>query len=195
MNSSLLYYKGYELRRHWPALDRWFQGLDGRSTYRGTRSDHHTHAHDLPPQMGGCYSNRSQQAAQWSQRIDQGPWQGLSDASESDQVGAAAEALGRVLRHRAVLLQQHKGLDEFSLRCALTRLMKGTLCQPTAGAERGLRSLRDRISVPRDMGVHAARLLRQALEDTASLRGPGQGPPIPVRHRRDQDPAPFLKCR
>ena len=195
MNSSLLYYKGYELRRHWPALDRWFQGLDGRSTYRGTRSDHHTHAHDLPPQMGGCYSNRSQQAAQWSQRIDQGPWQGLSDASESDQVGAAAEALGRVLRHRAVLLQQHKGLDEFSLRCALTRLMKGTPCQPTAGAERGLRSLRDRISVPRDMGVHAARLLRQALEDTASLRGPGQGPPIPVRHRRDQDPAPFLKCR
>ena len=195
MNSSLLYYKGYELRRHWPALDRWFQGLDGRSTYRGTRSDHHTHAHDLPPQMGGCYSNRSELAAQWSKRIDQGPWQGLSDASESDQVGAAAEALGRVLRHRSVLLQQHKGLDEFSLRCALTRLMQGTACQPTAGAERGLRSLRDRISVPRDMGVHAARLLRQALEDTASLRGPAQGPPIPVRHRRDQDPAPFLKCR
>ena len=195
MNSSLLYYKGYELRGHWPALDRWFQGLDGRSTYRGTRSDHHTHAHDLPPQMGGCYSNRSVQAAQWSQRIDQGPWQGLSDASEAEQSGAAAEALGRVLRHRAVLLQQHKGLDDFSLRCALSRLMQGTACQPTAGAERGLRSLRDRISVPRDMGVHAARLLRQALEDIASLQGPGQGPPIPVRHRRDQDPAPFLKCR
>ncbi|MEK9632112.1 MAG: glutathione S-transferase, partial [Synechococcus sp.] len=166
-----------------------------RSTYRGTRSDHHTHAQDLPPQMGGCYSNRSVQAAQWSQRIDQGPWQGLSDASEAEQSGAAAEALGRVLRHRAVLLQQHKGLDDFSLRCALSRLMQGTACQPTAGAERGLRSLRDRISVPRDMGVHAARLLRQALEDIASLQGPGQGPPIPVRHRRDQDPAPFLKCR
>ena len=94
-----------------------------------------------------------------------------------------------------MLLQQHKGLDDFSLRCALSRLMQGTACLPTAGAERGLRSLRDRISVPRDMRVHAARLLRQALEDIASLQGPGQGPPIPVRHRRDQDPAPFLKCR
>ena len=195
MNSSLLYYKGYELRRHWPALDRWFKALDERSTYRGTRSDHHTHAHDLPPQMGGCYSSRTQQAQRWAERIDQGPWTGLSDASEADQSDAAAEALGRVLKHRAVLLEQHKGLDELSLRCALSRLMQGSLCQPPPGAERGLRSLRDRISVPRDMGVHAARLLRQALEDTASLVGPAQGPPIPVRHRRDQDPAPFLKCR
>ena len=195
MNSSLLYYKGYELRRHWPALDRWFKALDERSTYRGTRSDHHTHAHDLPPQMGGCYSSRTQQAQRWAERIDQGPWTGLSDASEADQSDAAAEALGRVLKHRAVLLEQHKGLDELSLRCALSRLMQGSLCQPPPGAERGLRSLRDRISVPRDMGVHAARLLRQALEDTASLVGPAPGPPIPVRHRRDQDPAPFLKCR
>ena len=195
MNSSLLYYKGYELRRHWPALDRWFKALDERSTYRGTRSDHHTHAHDLPPQMGGCYSSRTQQAQRWAERIDQGPWTGLSDASEADQSDAAAEALGRVLKHRAVLLEQHKGLDELSLRCSLSRLMQGSFCQPRPGAERGLRSLRDRISVPRDMGVHAARLLRQALEDTASLVGPAQGPPIPVRHRRDQDPAPFLKCR
>ena len=195
MNSSLLYYKGYELRRHWPALDRWFQALDERSTYRGTRSDHHTHAHDLPPQMGGCYSSRTQEAQRWAERIDQGPWTGLSDASAAHQPDAAAEALGRVLKHRGVLLEQHKGLDELSLRCALSCLMQGSLCQPRPGAERGLRSLRDRISVPRDMGVHAARLLRQALEDTASLVGPAQGPPIPVRHRRDQDPVPFLKCR
>ncbi|WP_288917655.1 glutathione S-transferase family protein, partial [uncultured Synechococcus sp.] len=36
MNSSLLYYKGYELRKRWPAIDRWFTGLEQRSTYCGT---------------------------------------------------------------------------------------------------------------------------------------------------------------
>ena len=195
MNSSLLYYKGYNLRQRWPALDRWFKALDGRSTYRGTRSDHHTHAHDLPPQMGGCYSNRSAAAKQWSQRIDAGPWQGLSDASEIEDPGAAAEALARVLRHREVLALKHAGLSELALRCALTRLIQGRLCQPPAGSERGLRSLRDRICVPRDMGIHAARALRQALEDTAALAGEAQGPPLPVRHRRDQDPKPFLTRR
>ena len=195
MNSSLLYYKGYELRQEWPAVDRWFAALDGRSTYRGTRSDHHTHAHDLPPQMGGCYSNRSDSARRWSERIDQGPWQGLSDSTDQEApADAAAEALDRVLSHRTVLQKQHH-VDDEAFRCALTRMISGRSCQPARGTERGLRSLRDRISVPRDMGVHAARLLRQALEDTAALAGEGQGPPIPVRHRRDQDPAPFLRRR
>jgi glutathione S-transferase len=195
MNSSLLYYKGYELRQQWPALDRWFAALDQRSTYRGTRSDHHTHAHDLPPQMGGCYSNRTAAAQHWAKRIDQGPWQGLSDCTDQTVPdGAAAEALARVLRHWPVLQQQHQ-LDEQAMRCVLTRLMNGRTCQPPRGSERSLRSLRDRISVPRDMGVHAARLLRQALEETAALAGEAQGPAIPMRHRRDQDPAPFLRRR
>ena len=195
MNSSLLYYKGYDLRSQWPALHRWFQALDGRTTYRGTRSDHHTHAHDLPPQMGGCYSNRSSEARQWAHRIDAGPWDGLSDASETDDPHAASEALARVLLHREVLYTRHSGLTDDALRCALTRMVQGVPCQPPAGSDRGLRSLRDRISVPRDMGVHAARALRQALEDTAALAGDAQGPPLTVRHRRDQDPQPFLKRR
>ena len=99
-----------------------------------------------------------------------------------------------MLRHWPVLQQQHH-LDEQAMRCVLTRLMKGRTCQPPRGSERSLRSLRDRISVPRDMGVHAARLLRQALEETAALAGEAQGPAIPMRHRRDQDPAPFLRRR
>jgi glutathione S-transferase len=60
-----------------------------------------------------------------------------------------------------------------------------------------LRYLRDRISVPRDMPLHAARRLRQALEHTATLdpeTPDGQGPSIPRRHRRDQDPHPFLEA-
>ncbi|HEY9826183.1 MAG TPA: glutathione S-transferase, partial [Stenomitos sp.] len=55
-----------------------------------------------------------------------------------------------------------------------------------------LRYLRDRISVPRDMSIYAAKRLREALEATAALAGDRQGPPIPVRHRRDQDPANFV---
>jgi glutathione S-transferase len=57
MNASLAYYKGYLLREQHPAIDRWFRALEQRSTYLGTQSDFHTHAHDLPPQMGGCHAN------------------------------------------------------------------------------------------------------------------------------------------
>lgn len=63
---------------------------------------------------------------------------------------------------------------------------------PPAGSAAGLRYLRDRISVPRDMSLHAARRLRRALEATAALAGPEQGPAIALGNRRDQDPRPFL---
>ncbi|PNH08687.1 hypothetical protein TSOC_004726 [Tetrabaena socialis] len=33
---------------------RWFAAMEQRPTYMGTRSDYYTHAHDLPPQLGGC---------------------------------------------------------------------------------------------------------------------------------------------
>lgn len=53
MNASLFYYKGYTLRNNsqHPNVCAWFHAIESRSTYRGTQSDFHTHAHDLPPQM------------------------------------------------------------------------------------------------------------------------------------------------
>ena len=63
---------------------------------------------------------------------------------------------------------------------------------PARGSALALRYLRDRISVPRDMPLPAARLLRQALERTAAMDGPDQPPPLPTRDRFDQDPAPFV---
>jgi glutathione S-transferase len=43
------------------------------------------------------------------------------------------------------------------------------------------------------MSLFAAKRLREALEKTASLVGDEQGQPIPIKHRRDQDPAYFVR--
>jgi glutathione S-transferase len=146
-------------------------------------------------------------------RIDAGPWPDESDdhqpsalieTRQREPATAAAEALARILRHRERLLALNpegaprgaaaaERLD-LALRCALTLLMQPEAAplHPPAGSAAGLRYLRDRISVPRDLSLHAARRLRRALETTAALAGPEQGPPIALRDRRDQDPRPFL---
>jgi glutathione S-transferase len=222
MNASLAYYKGVVLRQEHPAIHRWLAALEERPTYLGTQSDFQTHAHDLPPQMGGCYANGLEFQRALAARIDQGPWPinapnpGLSqqesggldpETTQPEPGDSALLALARVLKHRETLLERNplpRELFEPALRCALTTLVagqeaaRGEGCFPTppAGSAPGLRYLRDRISVPRDMPLHAARRLRQALEAT-SRRDPadpwGQGAPIPLHHRRDQDPRPFLR--
>jgi glutathione S-transferase len=78
-----------------------------------------------------------------------------------------------------------------ALRCALTGLVTGELVKPPAGGDVALRYIRDRVNVPRDMSLHAARRMRTTLEATAALAGNGEGPPIPIRHRRDQNPVEF----
>ncbi len=194
MNASLYYYKGYSLREENPRLGAWFDGLESRSTYRGTQSDFHTHAHDLPPQMGGCYDNADPQTAINQARVDTGPWLGLPDVAYPEPETSRLEALHRVLKHRANLIRVNPADDalfEPALRAALTYLITGEACLPPEGADLGLRYLRDRISVPRDMSIYAAKRLRAALETTAALVGDQPGPAIPVRHRRDQDPANF----
>jgi glutathione S-transferase len=207
MNASLAYYKGYLLREHHPAIDRWFQALEQRATYLGTQSDFHTHAHDLPPQMGGCYANGSPLQKTLAGRIDHGPCPIQTspsfdpETSQAEPLDAASIALLRVLKHRHTLCARNPlpaSEMEEALRCALTLLVKGTECVPPGGSAPGLRYLRDRISVPRDMPLHSARLLRRALERTACLdpvNPEASGPPIPVRHRRDQDPSAFLTAQ
>ncbi|MEL6247359.1 MAG: glutathione S-transferase family protein [Cyanobacteria bacterium J06648_16] len=194
MNASLYYYKGYSMREENPRLSDWFDGLERRPTYRGTQSDFHTHVHDLPPQMGGCYENNNPQTKINQQRVDQGPWQGLPDARYPEPENAKEEALYRVLKHRDNLMRANpaeRAMIDEALRCALTHMMTGEWCQPPAGADVALRYVRDRVNVPRDMTFYPARHLRRALEDTAALVGDRQGPPIPVRHRYDQNPAEF----
>jgi glutathione S-transferase len=196
MNASLYYYKGYNLREATPQLNAWFAAMETRSTYRGTQSDFHTHAHDLPPQMGGCWSNETPQALQCQAKVDQGPWQGLTDVVYPEPETSRQEALQRVLKHRVNIIRVNPAADQLmdtALRCALTTLITGKTCPPPAGADTALRYLRDRISVPRDMSIYAAKQLRTALEATAALAGNAQGETIPLRHRRDQDPSNFGK--
>jgi glutathione S-transferase len=194
MNASLFYYKGYSLREENPQLSAWFDGMESRLTYRGTQSDFHTHAHDLPPQMGGCWENGSPQMLLNKKRVDEGPWLGLPDVTYTEPETSRAEAVQRVVKHRNNIMRVNplSGYDE-ALRCALTHLIKGEVCIPPTGSDVALRYLRDRISVPRDMSIYAAKRLRESLEFTASLVGKGQGTPIPVQHRRDQDPANFTR--
>lgn len=194
MNASLFYYKGYALRQVNPCLAAWFEALETRSTYRGTQSDFHTHVHDLPPQMGGCWPNNETQTLDCQRQVDYGPWLGLPDVGYPDPSTSRAEALHRVLRHRHTLIQVNpvdNSIVEQALRCALTHLMTGQTCPPPPQSDLALRYLRDRISVPRDMSIYAAKRLRESLEITAALAGDRQGPPIPYQHRRDQDPRPF----
>jgi glutathione S-transferase len=207
MNASLAYYKGYLLRQRHGAIDRWFRALEQRSAYLGSQSDFHTHAHDLPPQMGGCYANGSDAQRALAARIDHGPWPIPSadgadpETSASEPGDAAAVALARVLRHRRPLLNRYgQGEERFAiaLRAALTTLIGRRPIAPPAGSAMELRSLAQRVSVPRDMPLHAARRLREALEHTARLDplDPGAAPaPLPLHHRRDQDPRPFLEGR
>lgn len=194
MNASLYYYKGYDLRTTNPGFSAWFDAMETRSTYRGTQGDFHTHAHDLPPQMGGCYSNDQPQAQANQLRVDQGPWLGLPDVTYPEPETARSEALHRVLKHRDNLVRVNPAADgviDAALRCALTRMMTGEVCVPPPGADVALRYLRDRVNVPRDMSIYAAKRLREALEETAALVGNRQGPPIPISHRRDQNPLDF----
>jgi glutathione S-transferase len=198
MLASLYYYKGFNIKEASPGLAKWFSALETRDTYRGTQSDAHTHCHDLPPQMGGCYENGEQAQQRSKANVDEGPWDFLPDCSFQQPEEAVEEALARTLKHRENLIAANcvkdKGKVDEALRCALTSLVSepGNGCS-VADKEMAvaLMYIRDRINVPRDMSIWSARKMRAALTATAAAAGPVNAPPIPFEDRYDQSPIPF----
>jgi len=196
MNASLTYYKGFNLRSNYRHLDNWLTLFEGESAYRGTQGDFHTHSHDLPPQMGGCYKERSPQQITFSELIDTGEGLGNYELNKNyDSKYFAKIALKRVIKHKDNLLKVNpydkESFDE-SLRSALTHMITGEVRIPNKLSGISLRYLKNRISVPRDMPIISARLLRQSLNKIESLSDNKKIDRIPLRHRFDQDPINFI---
>ena len=194
MNASLYYYKGYSMREENPRFSAWFDAMETRPTYRGTQSDFHTHVHDLPPQMGGCWENGEPQMLINKARVNNGPWFGLPDVGYPEPENSREEALQNIIKHQTNITRVNPADDKLfdeALRCALTHMMTGKECVPPPNSDVGLRYLRDRINVPRDMSIYAAKHFRKSLEKTAALAGNEQPEPLPTRHRRDQNPLNF----
>jgi len=196
MNASLFYYKGFLLRdpQKFPNISKWFDALETRETYRGTQSDFHTHVNDLPPQMGGCYESGDDYQLQCKTRVDSCTDFQLPECKLSEPENSKEIALQRVLRHREAIVKvnpvkEKENIDK-ALRATLTYMMTNEEIENIPnGSEVGLRYIKERINIPRDMPIWSARRLREAL--VASNVGPCQGPSIPTSHRKDQDPKYF----
>ena len=71
-------------------------------------------------------------------------------------------------------------------------MITGEIKVPEKLSGKSLRYLKNRISVPRDMPIISARLLRQSLNKIELLSGICEREKIPIRHRYDQDPINFI---
>ncbi|MBO8243432.1 glutathione S-transferase [Prochlorococcus marinus XMU1411] len=196
MNASLTYYKGFNLRSNYQYVDKWLTLFEGKSAYRGTQGDFHTHSHDLPPQMGGCYKESNDEQIDFSNSIDSGEGLGNFEFNQKyDSKFYAAFALNRVIKHKDSLIKVNpydNGYFEESLRSALTHMVTGEVSIPVNISGKSLRYLKNRISVPRDMPIISARLLRKSLNKIELLSNNNEIDKIPLNHRYDQDPRNFI---
>jgi glutathione S-transferase len=70
--------------------------------------------------------------------VDNGPWIGLPDVAYPEPENSRAEALIRVILHRANIIRVNPADDELfeiALRCALTWMMTGVVCVPPTGSD------------------------------------------------------------
>ena len=127
-------------------IDCLFCAFELRSTYLVTQSDFHTHARDLPLQMGDCYHNVLQAHNILARWIYNSPWSvflpGTNDpaTSQVSLTNAASISVCRVLRHRHTLCKHNfisiPRIDK-ALRCALMFLQNGVECESPVDLAKG----------------------------------------------------------
>ena len=71
-------------------------------------------------------------------------------------------------------------------------MVTGEVRVPETISGKSLKYLKNRISVPRDMPIISARLLRQSLNKIELLSDNNNIDKLPLNHRYDQDPKNFI---
>lgn len=142
MEASLAYYKGYcvRSRTRWPGLVRWLEAFEATPWYPRIKSDFYTHAHSLPPQLGGCVAAKGSEAvAAFVDGRSKGAWHltpapgplGAGDGvletllpATTDQIAAARlEAAERLMRN-------HDSVARFAARAVGTPGEPSVLAAP-----------------------------------------------------------------
>lgn len=133
ISASMVYFKGFQIRvaegapTDFPAINKWFDAMEGLDSYRLTKSDVYTHCWDLPPQLGGCVNEPA--GAPYAKAIngertldgEQGSWElplrPHNDGIEPDWAWVGDEA---VARRQAVerLTFNHDSIVKFASRGA-----------------------------------------------------------------------------
>jgi len=146
--------------------------------------------------MGGCYKEINEKQIAFSKSIDTGEGLGNFEFNKNyDSKYYAIFALKRIIKHKNNLIKVNphdKEYFEESLRSALTHMITGEIRIPEKLSGKSLRYLKNRISVPRDMPIISARLLRQSLNKIELLDQNNEVDKIPLKHRYDQDPKNFI---
>ena len=142
---------------------------------------------DLPPQMGGCFKDVNDQQISFSNLIDVGEGLGKLEFNQDIDFDYYTKfALKRVLKHKDNIINANpyeKDLFEESLRSALTYMITSEINEVPNKAVTSILYLKNRISVPRDMPIISARILRQSLNKIESTNLNTKIDKIPEKHR------------
>jgi len=140
--ASIYYYKGLKVRAggRWKALDAWFAATASRPAFAAFASDYYTHAHDLPPQLGGCeFGPEGEAAAEAIDGSDGRSWAlplpPLNAASMPEPFEPGEVPARDRLEAAARLIGNHVNVVRFAARgCGLPGLrpVSARLSDPTA---------------------------------------------------------------